>query len=72
MQVVKNYFLLWDWIFIWKFNEIFLVFQIECELDKNWIFEFYFNKIYFGNWVYGIVVVVQVYYDKLVEELLLV
>lgn len=69
MQVAKNYFLSQERTFSRKFNEIFLSFQIERELDKNQILELYLNKIFLGNRAYGAAAAAKVYYGRNLQEL---
>lgn len=54
-----------------KIKEVFLVICIEQLLNKDEIFELYLNKIYFGYCVYGVGVVVQVYFGKFIDQLIL-
>jgi penicillin-binding protein 1A len=64
MQVARNYFLSLDRTFIRKFNEILLAVEIEKALDKDEIFELYFNRIFLGHRAYGFEAAAQVYYGK--------
>ncbi|MBE9537439.1 MAG: penicillin-binding protein 1A [Proteobacteria bacterium] len=69
MQVARNYFLSLDRTFIRKFNEILLSLEIEKALDKEEIFELYFNRIFLGHRAYGFEAASQVYYGKGMSEL---
>ncbi len=69
MQVARNYFLTLDRTFIRKFNEILLAIEIENALDKQEIFELYFNRIFLGHRAYGFEAAAQVYYGKGMSEL---
>jgi len=69
MQVARNYFLSLDRTFIRKFNEILLSLEIEKALDKEEIFELYFNRIFLGHRAYGFEAAAQVYYGKGMSEL---
>ena len=69
MQVARNYFLSLDKTFIRKFNEILLSLEIERALDKEEIFELYFNRVFLGHRAYGFEAAAQVYYGKGMNEL---
>ncbi len=69
MQVARNYFLSLDKTFIRKFNEILLSLEIEKALDKEEIFELYFNRIFLGYRAYGFEAASKVYYGKGMGEL---
>ena len=69
MQVARNYFLTLDRTFIRKFNEILLSLEIEKALDKEEIFELYFNRVFLGHRAYGFEAAAQVYYGKSMSEL---
>ncbi|MEZ5570786.1 MAG: penicillin-binding protein 1A [Halioglobus sp.] len=69
MQVARNYFLSFDRTFIRKFNEILLAIEIERALNKQEIFELYFNRIFLGHRAYGFEAASQVYYGKSISEL---
>lgn len=68
-QVVCQFFFSLEYSYICKILEILLVCKIEQELSKDEIFELYLNKSFFGNCVYGVVVVVEFYYGKMLVEL---
>jgi penicillin-binding protein 1A len=69
MQVARNYFLSLDRTFMRKFNEILLAIEIERALDKQEIFELYFNRVFLGHRAYGFEAAAQVYYGKSIGEL---
>ena len=69
MQVARNYFLSLDRTFMRKFNEILLAIEIERALDKQEIFELYFNRVFLGHRAYGFEAASQVYYGKGIGEL---
>ena len=69
MQVARNYFLSLDRTFMRKFNEILLAIEIERALDKQEIFELYFNRVFLGHRAYGFEAAAQVYYGKGIGEL---
>lgn len=69
MQVARNFFLSSDRTFIRKFNEILLAIEIERTLNKQEIFELYFNRIFLGHRAYGFEAAAQVYYGKSIGEL---
>jgi penicillin-binding protein 1A len=62
MQVARNYFLSLERTFTRKFNEILLAIEIERALDKQEIFELYFNRVFLGHRAYGFDAAAQVYY----------
>jgi penicillin-binding protein 1A len=69
MQVARNYFLSLERTFTRKFNEILLAIEIERALDKQEIFELYFNRVFLGHRAYGFDAAAQVYYGKGIAEL---
>ena len=69
MQVARNYFLSLERTFMRKFNEILLAIEIERALDKQEIFELYFNRVFLGHRAYGFEAAAQVYYGKGIGEL---
>jgi penicillin-binding protein 1A len=71
MQVARNYFLTLERTFMRKFNEILLAIEIERALDKQEIFELYFNRVFLGHRAYGFEAAAQVYYGKSISELTL-
>ena len=52
-----------------KVQEIWLAIQLEQDYSKQEIFEFYINKVYMANGVYGIGTAAEVYYGKSLSEL---
>ncbi|MEH6582210.1 MAG: penicillin-binding protein 1A [Halioglobus sp.] len=69
MQVARNYFLTLERTFTRKFNEILLAIEIERALDKQEIFELYFNRVFLGHRAYGFDAAAQVYYGKSIVDL---
>ena len=69
MQVARNYFLNSDRTFLRKFNEILLAIEIERNLNKQEIFELYFNRVFLGHRAYGFEAASQVYYGASISEL---
>jgi penicillin-binding protein 1A len=69
MQVARNYFLTLERTFIRKFKEILLSLEIERVLNKEEIFELYFNQMFLGHRAYGFEAAAQVYYGKHIGEL---
>lgn len=69
MQVARNYFLSQERTFMRKFNEILLAIEIERALDKQEIFELYFNRVFLGHRAYGFEAASQVYYGKTITKL---
>ena len=69
MQVARNYFLTLERTFMRKFNEILLAIEIERALDKQEIFELYFNRVFLGHRAYGFEAASKVYYGKSIGEL---
>ena len=71
MQVARNYFLSLERTFLRKFKEILLAIEIERRLDKEEIFELYFNRVFLGHRAYGFEAAAQVYYGRGIGELTL-
>ena len=71
MQVARNYFLSRERTFLRKFNEILLALEIERALNKQEIFELYFNRVFLGHRAYGFEAAAQVYYGRGIEDLTL-
>ncbi|MCZ6829387.1 MAG: transglycosylase domain-containing protein [Gammaproteobacteria bacterium] len=69
MQVARNYFLTLERTFTRKFKEILLSLEIERTLNKEEIFELYFNRIFLGHRAYGFEAAAQVYYGSNIGEL---
>lgn len=71
MQVARNYFLSLERTFTRKFNEILLAIKVERALNKEEIFELYFNRVFLGHRAYGFEAAAQVYYGASISELTL-
>ena len=71
MQVARNYFLTLERTFTRKFKEILLAIEIERALEKQEIFELYFNRVFLGHRAYGFDAAAQVYYGKSIAALTL-
>jgi len=69
MQVARNYFLSLERTFSRKFREILLAIEIERALDKQEIFELYFNRVFLGHRAYGFQAASQVYYGVGIDRL---
>jgi penicillin-binding protein 1A len=69
MQVARNYFLSLERTFMRKFNEILLAIEIERTLDKQEIFELYFNRVFLGHRAYGFEAASRVYYGVGIADL---
>ncbi|GAB3284963.1 penicillin-binding protein 1A [Parahaliea aestuarii] len=69
MQVARNYFLTLERTFLRKFNEILLAIEIERRLNKQEIFELYFNRVFLGHRAYGFEAASHVYYGKAIDQL---
>jgi penicillin-binding protein 1A len=69
MQVARNYFLTLERTFTRKFKEILLSLEIERVLNKEEIFELYFNQMFLGHRAYGFEAAAQVYYGANIGEL---
>jgi len=68
-QLVKNSFLTQDKTLKRKIQEAILALEVEHSYSKEEILEFYLNRIYFGNGVYGIQTASQLYFDKNAKDL---
>ncbi|WP_172597199.1 transglycosylase domain-containing protein [endosymbiont of Euscepes postfasciatus] len=73
-QLVKNiFFNYYNKNFIRKFNEILISLIIENKYKKDYILEFYLNKIFFGNInnnnIYGFPLASLFYFGKNIDEL---
>ena len=64
MQVVRNYVLSFERTYERKLKEIILAWKLEDYLDKEQIFELYFNKAFLGNRNYGFAAAYQYYFGK--------
>ena len=69
MQVAGNYLTSRDISIYRKVKDIFLAYRLEKTYTKEQIFEFYVNRIFFGNRAYGIAAASEVYYGKSLSEL---
>ena len=69
MQVAGNYLTSRDVSLYRKVKDIFLAYRLERTYSKQEIFEFYVNRIFFGNRAYGIAAASEVYYGKPLEDL---
>ena len=69
MQVAGNYLTSRDINIFRKIKDIFLAYRLEKTYSKEEIFEFYVNRIFFGNRAYGIAAASEVYYGATIKEL---
>ncbi len=69
MQVAGNYLTSRDVSLFRKIKDIFLAYRLESAYSKEEIFEFYVNRIFFGNRAYGIAAASEVYYGKSLNQL---
>ena len=69
MQVAGNYLTSRDISLFRKVKDIFLAYRLEDAYSKEEIFEFYVNRIFFGNRAYGIAAASEVYYGKPLSQL---
>ena len=69
MQVAGNYLTSRDVSLFRKVKDIFLAYRLEETYTKEEIFEFYVNRIFFGNRAYGIAAASEVYYGMPLEQL---
>ena len=69
MQVAGNYLTSRDVSLFRKIKDIFLAYRLERAYSKEEIFEFYVNRIFFGNRAYGIAAASEVYYGKPLHQL---
>ena len=69
MQVAGNYLTSRDVSLFRKIKDIFLAYRLEKAYSKEEIFEFYVNRIFFGNRAYGIAAASEVYYGKPLHQL---
>ncbi len=69
MQVAGNYLTSRDVSLFRKIKDIFLAYRLERAYTKEEIFEFYVNRIFFGNRAYGIAAASEVYYGKSINQL---
>ncbi len=64
MQMIKNVFLRREKTLSRKFQELFLTWYIETQLDKDRIMEIYVNAIEYGPGLYGIRPAAEIYFGK--------
>ena len=69
MQVAGNYLTSRNVSLFRKIKDIFLAYRLERAYTKEEIFEFYVNRIFFGNRAYGIAAASEVYYGKSLSQL---
>ena len=69
MQVAGNYLTSRDVTLFRKIKDIFLAYRLERAYSKEEIFEFYVNRIFFGNRAYGVAAASEVYYGKSLDKL---
>ena len=69
MQVAGNYLTSRDISLFRKVKDIFLAYRLEETYSKEEIFEFYVNRIFFGNRAYGIAAASEVYYGRPLSDL---
>ena len=69
MQVAGHYLTSRNINFFRKIKDIFLAYRLEKTYSKEEIFEFYVNRIFFGNRAYGIAAASEVYYGSSIKEL---
>lgn len=68
-QVAKNLCFTQEKTLTRKAAELFVVFRLEKDYEKDEILELYINNMYFGNGYYNIHDASEGYYDKLPSEL---
>lgn len=68
-QVVKNSLVGDDRDFARKIREAFLAVELEKQMEKDEILEYYLNSVYFGGGAYGVQAAAELYYSKDVSEL---
>tara|TARA_Y100001970_G_scaffold98563_1_gene123873 strand:+ start:19295 stop:21580 length:2286 start_codon:yes stop_codon:yes gene_type:complete len=69
MQVAGNYLTSREVNLFRKIKDIFLAYRLEGSYSKEEIFEFYVNRIFFGNRAYGVAAASEVYYGSALEDL---
>lgn len=70
-QLVKIMFLSTEQTYTRKIREVFLSWELEKKLNKDLIFEYYVNNIYYANGAYGIETASNYYFSKSSSELTL-
>ena len=68
-QVVKNSLVGDDVSFSRKLREAFLAVELEKQMSKDEILEYYLNSVYFGGGAYGVQAASEFYFRKDVSEL---
>src|SRR5699024_11085631 len=68
-QVVKNSEVGDEQSFSRKLREAFLAVELEKQMSKEEILEYYLNSVYFGGGSYGVQAAAEYYFDKDVEDL---
>ena len=68
-QLIKNKYFSGKKTIQRKFKEGLLALEYERKYTKKQILEMYFNEVYFGNGVWGIVQAARLYFDKYPQEL---
>lgn len=70
-QLARNLYLSNEKNYERKLKELIIAYKLESQYSKEEILEFYINKIYFQNGVYGIEAASQFYFGKQTNELTL-
>lgn len=70
-QLVKNNILTFDQTYSRKLTEVFIAYELEKQLTKKQILEYYLNNIYFGHGAYGIESASNYYFSKPSQDLTL-
>ncbi len=70
-QLSKNLFFAFDRVWIRKFKELLIAFQMESAFSKNEILEAYCNQVYFGSGAYGVEEASLQYFGKRARDLTL-
>lgn len=70
-QLSKNLFFAFDRVWIRKFKELLIAFQMESAFSKNEILEAYCNQVYFGGGAYGVEEASLQYFGKRARDLTL-
>lgn len=68
-QVVKNSLVGSEQDLSRKLNEAFLAVELEEQMSKDEILEYYLNSVYFGGGAYGVQAAADYYFDKDVSDL---
>jgi membrane peptidoglycan carboxypeptidase len=68
-QLIKNKYLTSEKTIQRKVKEGMLALEYENKYTKKQILEMYFNEVYFGNGVWGIVQAARLYFDKYPQDL---